>query len=85
MSVSAFFNPATWNLAVQAFQRNNPILEMVARFQQLVYMIKNYNSNVKLNKFRHNLYMQQLHRMERFLSESSPYRVERGKKIDRRF
>lgn len=79
VNVSTYFN-----LAVQAFQRNNPILELVNRINALVYMIVNYQSNVKLNKFRHNLYMQQLRRMEGFLSQASPYTY-RGNKIDRRF
>ncbi len=79
MSASTYFN-----LAVQAFQRNNPVLEVVNRVSILVYNIINYKSNVKLTKYRHNLYLQQLKRMEGFLSEASPYQY-RGGKMDRKF
>ncbi len=79
MSASVYLN-----LAIQAFQRSNPIGEMVESFHAFVSMILNYKSNAKLNRFRHNLYMQQLNRMEGFLTNSSPY-THRGVKIDRKF
>lgn len=70
------------NLAVQMFQRTNPLGEIVAAIQSFANLILNYNSTVKLNKFRHNLYVQQLRRMEGFLSQESPYE---GVKINRQF
>lgn len=79
MSASVYIN-----LAIQALQRSNPIGELVNSVQSVVYMLMNYNSNVKLNKYRHSLYMQQLRRMEGFLSQGSPYTC-RGEKMDRRF
>jgi hypothetical protein len=79
MSASVYIN-----LAVQALQRNNPILELLARIQSTIDLVLNYQSNVKLNKYRHSLYQQQLKRMEGFLTTSSPYTY-RGNKMDRRF
>lgn len=78
-------NPTLYlNFAIQLFQRNNPIEMVVASFQQWTHMLKNYNSNAKLNKFRHGMYVQQMKRMERYLSEGSPYQHQ-GIKMDRRF
>lgn len=73
-----------FHLIVGSFQRNNPILQLVARFEMTIQFMLNYRSNVKLNRFRHSLYMQQLQRMEGFIQSGSPYQV-RGEKIDRRF
>jgi hypothetical protein len=80
MSASVYLN-----LAIQAFQRSNPIGEMVDSFMSMVSMVINYKSNAKLNRFRHNLYMQQLNRMEGFLTNASPYASSKGVKIDRKF
>jgi hypothetical protein len=78
MNASVYFN-----LARQALQRNNPVMEVVARLHMLFRMLMTYNSNVKLNKYRHSLYMQQLKRMEGFISHGSPYSY-KGGKMDRR-
>jgi hypothetical protein len=79
MNASVYFN-----LAKQALQRNNPVLDAINRIVSLITTVMTYNSNVKLNKYRHNLYIQQLRRMEGFISQGSPYRY-RGEKMDRRF
>ena len=73
------------NYAVQLAQRNNPIIEMASRIAAAVNMLLNYQSNVKLNKYRHNLYEQQLRRMEGFLTQGSPYTQYRGTRVDRKF
>ncbi len=72
------------NLAIQMFQRSNPIGELVSRFYVVINMLLTYKSNVKLNKYRHSLYMQQLKRMEGFIVNGSPYTY-RGNKMDRKF
>lgn len=80
MSASVYFN-----LAIQALQRSNPIGELMDRLRDAIDLLLNYHSNIKLNRYRHSLYMQQLRRMEGFLTNSSPYSNARGVKIDRRF
>ncbi len=79
MSATAYIN-----LAIQAFQRSNPIHEVMGRINAVIHMLVNYQSDVKLNKFRHSLYEQQLKRMEGFLSQASPYQYQ-GVKIDKKF
>lgn len=78
-------NPTMYfNYALQMMRQVNPVLEIWTRIQSIAQVLMTYNSSVKLNKFRHNLYMQQLYRMESFISQGSPYNV-RGTKMDRRF
>jgi len=72
------------NMAVQLFQRSNPLTEILQRLNGIVAFISNYQSNIKLNKYRQSLYMQQLNRMEGYIATGSPYQF-RGEKIDRRF
>lgn len=72
------------NLALQALRRSNPIQEIAQRIQAFVYTLFTHKSNVKLTKYRQSLYIQQLRRMEGFISQGSPYRY-RGEKMDRRF
>lgn len=79
MSATVYFN-----VAMQALQRNNPVLQVMASIQQALALIMNYKSNLRLNKYRQSLYMQQLRRMEGFITEGSPYQ-HRGVKMDRKF
>lgn len=78
-------NPTVYlNFALRFFQRSNPLLELLDRASAIAGLLVNYTSTVKLNKYRHNLYVQQFRRMEGYLSQSSPYQY-RGQKMDRRF
>jgi hypothetical protein len=70
-------------IAVQMFQRSNPISQVTAAFHQVLYFLSTYRSNVKLNKFRHSLYVQQMQRMEGYLQDT-PQQYQ-GHKMDRKF
>lgn len=72
------------NFALQIFQRSNPLLEVLTRLTAAIQFVVNYKSMVRLNRYRHGLYMQQLNRMEGFLAQGSPYQY-RGNKINRTF
>jgi hypothetical protein len=78
-NVATFFN-----LTLQLLQRNNPIQQALEAVTAFINLVFNYQSDVKLNKFRQSLYMQQMRRMENYLSQASPYQYQ-GNKIDRRF
>ncbi len=74
-----------FSLAQSAFRRHNPLAEIVMQLVHFVNTWMNLKSDKKLNTYRHTMYMQQLKRMESFISQGSPYGYERGLKIDRKF
>jgi len=74
-----------YHLLVSYFQRQNPVLMIVGQVQASLNFVMTYQSNVKLNRFRHSLYVQQLKRMEGFIAQGSPYEAGRGEKINRQF
>lgn len=73
-----------FQMVMQSFERNNPILEFVDKVFGLIQFYMNYTSNQKLNQFRHMMYQQQMQRMQDFVSERSLYH-HRGNKMDRKF
>jgi len=63
---------------------NNPLEVMFKAVTEAVDFVLNYNSKLKLIRYKFMLAQQQMNNMEHFVSEGSPYEV-RGHKIDKAY
>jgi hypothetical protein len=72
---------AWMNLTQSFFNRNNPILGVMAQVKGVVDYVMNFSSHRKLLKYRSMVYVKQLNRMENNLL--SGILVPEGDKLDR--
>lgn len=72
------------HLITGAFQRSNPIGEVVQQVSEMIAFYMNYTSNSKLNRFRQQMQVQQLYQMQNYVAEETIYYY-RGTKMDRKF
>jgi hypothetical protein len=71
------------NMSKDFLRRNNPVTLATERITSLVYYWWNYNSMIKLSKFRFMLMQQQLRTMEQNVADGD--REARGYKLDRSY
>jgi hypothetical protein len=66
------------------FSRNNPLDAIVKSITEGIDTLLNFNSKMKLIRYKFMLAQQQMNNMEHFVTEGSPYEV-KGHKIDRAY
>ena len=64
--------------------RNNPLESILKAVSESIDFVMNYNSKLKLIRYKFMLAKQQMNTMEHFVSQGSPYEV-RGNKIDKAY